>query len=408
MTILYIDIHEGELNLVRVFSEEDASDASAIKIEKFSSPAVVSLVEESQSYLRQEPSYESFKKGEQTYGFLVGVVSSAKNTLFFDDIYDFINAGEQGEAALAALLQHALRKTGEVDKLEDCNGIDAVSLLCHLSNQKPEVHDASINTKITALFQKILKLQSAEDFIIVPAEKNLVKYLQGSMKIDDLEYYGCVVVKISKKALTIYSTQDGNLDLLPDSVAVIDQVSILSLLEKLKEQIHAKTGFSSMPLSDKVLLRALGQGSIGSVKSGMYVDLRDEVNELFNNLARSISESLSTYTSGTEQIFGGLFFTGFLSHVLYDKVKKEVEEKMSQTPGVQCKITHIEGGHKVYVNSLVHTLTAAAQHANNSNASQSGNDTNSTQAQQTAQTDSADSNTTDSAITSAGASQQGS
>lgn len=345
---VFIDIFSDEFGMSCITIDPDEQDVTS---RTHHTPSVVTMLDESDAYLKTEPSFEKVQHNGKDYLCLAGVDMNNANTVRINSLLDVVDASQQQAkyVAIKALVQHGLKRLGLLGfggSTKDAD-IENLNIICH--ERHLDDLSAEARTQIQDLF---LEITTAQGIILTPAERSLAK----SIPDEDVQFNpfcecGSTFVVINKDCLALYFTNPQTNELDKSGVLIAESISFLSQLEELKKVIQEKTGFSNMPLGEKLLLSALSKGEIGSSHSGLYVDLRTEVNDLQNQLANNIAEALCNYASTNQNIFGGLYFLGYLSNTLQDKVKQAVEQRMAQGEGVKCTLTYLPGNHRTYLES---------------------------------------------------------
>lgn len=347
MRDLHIDIRDGRFNLGYAGEETIENDTQIIW--PFSCKCVVSVLTSAQKYLQNEHNYVHIKGEHGDYSLLIGVEVSGAEVLRYNDFSDFISRQEKDKIAFQAILQYLLKGM-------DLGGTKLTVSLSELESgyiniYKTEIPDDNTSyppiEEYYAFIEDILPNLTP---LVKPIERTISSLIKKCETDTSVLESTSTFLYLKKEALILYTT-DAYDELIVQNVVRIPEISILSLFENLKKEIREKTGFQNMPLGENVLSKALSNGHLGSARSGIYVDLRSEVNELLNGLASQIVDALNNYVSSNPD-FGAWYFTGHLSESLYGKISKLLDDKFSNKQGISCQITHLAGEYAMFVNLL--------------------------------------------------------
>ena len=351
MTMLYLNIVDGQFTVGYIGQE--VAQADVISLKSADSPAIVCQLAKNQEYLKKERNYIHITQDGQDYDFLIGIEISGGVTHRYHTLVDFAKGEQFGKAAFKALVQYNLAQLGMNRPIDEVKFGEII----FLRHETAYGSASGILQNEAAEREFISKVLEYDYFTLKPAERALSRCLKGEDEnvLNDLNDTDCTTfIKITQNALILYTT-DGNGDLMTDSLTITDQISISSLFEGLRDAIREKTGFTNMPLGDKLLIKALANGHIGSSQGGMYADLRREVNDLLDRLVEDIVNAIYTYAS-SGNVFGEWYFSGFLSEALHEKLSIAVAEKFSRGEEVKCSISHLPDVKKLLFDNLATQL----------------------------------------------------
>lgn len=363
MPQILIDIHNNTFNIAYLKLEELSNNNSEFLdhldeyLVKTSVPATVSILGVVDEFVSSDPLFEKVVFENKEYNCIIGNGNNLSQKTI-DNTLDLIDC-EQNTIVLLALLQHAYKKLKlDITDIKDCS----VNIFYHDRYARNNGHNASNQKQLSEIINQIGVFQSCQIKYIC-SEKVLMNLLiKNQEQSDNLMQIGGVFADLTRKGLTLYVNKPNQLnsfDIEKTTISFIKEVSIDKTLDLLKEKIQQKTGLQNMPLSKKTLLLAFTKGSIGSQTSGLYVDLREEVSVLVEEIADKISQSIINYAISSEQLFGGLFFTGYLSDLFYIKVKELVEVGLSKPTGVSGNIQHIPTNPFLFIDHAVDSLIKA-------------------------------------------------
>ena len=342
--MLYLNIVDGQFTVGYI--GQKVAQADVISLKTAQSPAIVCKLTKNQEKKKKERNYIHITQDGQHYDFLIGMEISGGVTHRYHTLVDFAKDEQFGKAAFKALVQYNLVQLGMNQPIDELKFGEII----FLRHETAYGSASGIVQNEVVEREFISKILDYDYFTLEPAERALSRFLKGEDE-GVLDNTDCITfIKITQNALILYTT-DGNGDLMIDSLTVTDQISISSLFDGLRAAIRDKTGFTNMPLGDKLLIKALANGHIGSSQGGMYADLRREVNDLLDRLVGDIVNAIYTYAS-SGNVFGEWYFSGFLSNVLHEKLSVAVAEKFSRGDEVKCSIIHLPDVKKLLFDNL--------------------------------------------------------
>ncbi len=359
MSLLFIDINADEFNMSVINTDNpEFLHTPAVSL---SVPALVSFLDKGDDFFKKDPSFVSIDLDQKTYPCVVGIETGLTNTVRLKSIFEVEKHGEKGKVALLALINYTLKKARLAHLADSPFALVTVCIHCRKQEAVLDSTSNTFSSNQDSLLSFLRQFISAEHFQCRPSERLLSQSLRfGPSNFENLQDIGGVFAEINKDDLVIYATKPDSFDVDHQSIARISEISIRSTLGALKEQIHNKTGLVNIPLGERALLKTLSTGYIGTQNSGLYVDLREEVNTILNQLANDIAKAMVNYGSTCEQIFGGLFFMGFLSDMLADKVAESIEAYEAQRSGVKYSVTYLSSNPYLFVEQAASELVRDA------------------------------------------------